>query len=747
MDITDSLLAEEEEEEEEEFHSLLLQHRRKSKEGGGFGGFGLSPALCRAIAFKGFKVPTPIQRKCIPPILQGRDVVGMARTGSGKTAAFVLPMVEKLKAHGARAGARGVILAPSRELALQTAHVVKEFCKGTDLKSVLVVGGDSLEDQFAMLAGKPDIVLATPGRFLHVKVEMQLDLSSVEYMVFDEADRLFEMGFGQQLAEILHALPAVRQTLLFSATLPKSLVELAKAGLSDPLLVRLDVDTKISTDLQSAFFSLRPSETDGALLFLLAHHIHMPIGENVVGPEGRKRKRHSSAATSPHSTIIFASTKHHVEYLLALLQRHGYAVSYVYGSLDQTARLQQIDRFRQGVTSILLVTDVAARGIDIPMLSNVINYSFPSQPKNFVHRVGRTARAGRTGWSFSFVHPNDAAYLIDLQLFLGRNLVFEGNADYTSDVVLGRLPREELDQALEGVAASLAQDTELSSLREVANRSQEMYLRSRPAASGESMKRARGLLRMHWESLNPLFHNPGATDHGANSLLSQILDFKPHETVFEIGKRGTSSEASQLMKRRRVRVVQRMEKTVDDFAAKDHDENYISYQAPDSFEKSYSLNESGDRLAAARMELLPDDMAGGKKRWDAKQKKFVMRDNDFDGSKNGKKTIRGESGARIPASYRSGRYDAWKSANKDTLPTPAKAGSRFRHHKKTAPKPADKARDDYHVRKQRYEKAKEEGRVPGGGPQSEIKSSEAIGKARKVKELRRQKNARPARRR
>lgn len=184
----------------------------------------------------------------------------MARTGSGKTAAFVIPMIEKLRAHSSKFGARALILSPSRELAIQTLKVVKELGRGTDLKAVLLVGGDSLEEQFSSLSANPDIVIATPGRFLHLKVEMNLDLSSIKYVVFDEADRLFEMGFATQLTEILHALPPSRQTLLFSATLPASLVEFARAGLQDPSLVRLDADTKMSPDLEIAFFSVKGAE-------------------------------------------------------------------------------------------------------------------------------------------------------------------------------------------------------------------------------------------------------------------------------------------------------------------------------------------------------------------------------------------------------------------------------------------------------------------------------------------------------
>lgn len=331
---------------------------RTVKKGGGFQVMGLNANLLKAIARKGFSVPTPIQRKTIPVIMDDKDVVGMARTGSGKTAAFVIPMIEKLKSHSATFGARALIMSPSRELALQTLKVVKEMGRGTDLRSVLLVGGDSLEDQFAMMAGNPDIVIATPGRFLHLKVEMDLDLSSIRYVCFDEADRLFEMGFAAQLTEILHGLPSNRQTLLFSATLPKSLVEFARAGLQEPSLVRLDTESKISPDLQNAFFSVKSSDKEGALLHILHNVIKMPTGLTEVtqrfkaeaeDPKNRKRKRPHSGKSiykeSPteHSTIVFAATKHHVDYLYSLLIEAGFATSYAYGSLDQLARKIQVE--------------------------------------------------------------------------------------------------------------------------------------------------------------------------------------------------------------------------------------------------------------------------------------------------------------------------------------------------------------------------------------------------------------------
>ncbi|KAI1658016.1 ATP-dependent RNA helicase dbp10 [Daldinia decipiens] len=536
------------------------------KKGGGFQAMGLNANLLRAITRKGFSVPTPVQRKAIPLIMQRKDVVGMARTGSGKTAAFVIPMIERLRAHSATVGARALILSPSRELAIQTLKVVKEFSRGTTLNCVLLVGGDSLEEQFGAMTTNPDIVICTPGRFLHLKVEMSLDLSSIQYVVFDEADRLFEMGFAAQLTEILHALPASRQTLLFSATLPASLVEFARAGLQDPSLVRLDAETKISPDLQSAFFSVKGAEKEGTLLHILNDIIKMPTGlpEGVQAEPDRhakKRKRGSDAPRvrekpTEHSTIIFAATKHHVEYLQSLLGESGFAVSYVYGSLDQTARKEQVENFRRGRSNILVVTDVAARGIDIPILANVINYDFPPQPKIFVHRVGRTARAGQRGWSYSLVRDMDAPYLLDLQLFLGKKLVLgkEGKdaANFAEDITVGAPVRSKVETNVEWLNKVLGESEDISALRRVSEKAEKLYLRTRNSASSQSARRAKEIIKSKgWVQLHPIFGDElGAAEDARAEMLAKISGFKPHETIFEISRsaKAGKNDAADVMK-------------------------------------------------------------------------------------------------------------------------------------------------------------------------------------------------------
>ncbi|KAI9794458.1 MAG: ATP-dependent RNA helicase dbp10 [Peltula sp. TS41687] len=827
---------------------------RTVKKGGGFQAMGLSSTLLKAITRKGFSVPTPIQRKTIPLVLDGQDVVGMARTGSGKTAAFVLPMIEKLKAHSAKVGARALVLSPSRELALQTLKVIKELGRGTDLRSVLLVGGDSLEEQFGYMATNPDIIIATPGRFLHLQVEMALDLSSIRYVVFDEADRLFEMGFAAQLTEILHALPSSRQTLLFSATLPKSLVEFARAGLQEPHLIRLDAESKVSPDLESAFFTIKSSEKEGALLYLLNDVIRIPMGppQGAVSTEqdkvdNKKRKRNSdkppTESPTAHSTIVFVSTKHHVDYLASVLRHAGFAVSHAYGSLDQTARKMQVQNFRTGLTNILVVTDVAARGIDIPVLANVVNYAFPPQPKIFVHRVGRTARAGKRGRSYSLVTESDAPYLLDLQLFLGRKLIL-GNSDgemtdFAHNIVVGGLPRDALERNAELASKLLEEDTELGALRTVAGKGEKLYIRTRNHASIESAKRAKALVGSEgWTAVNQLFRKEKDTvGDERQSMLARVGNFRPQETVFEIGKRGNGGVAAEVMQRRRVTIEKRKktQQTSDhtdlDKAANENtgaagieeekdpdaavhidfdqfssceEELEITYDDPDPYNDkpsneawkdsehfmSYaplSTNAVEDRgygvhsgsyntgsqnanfVEAARgaaMDLTNDEAAKGFAepsrsrglRWDKKSKKYVAKANDEDGSK-GTKFIKGESGQKLAASFRSGRFDAWRKSNKisrlprtgenETTTTAYTIGKRFKHKQERVPKQADKFRDNFHKQKARVKEAKEKrvGKFKDGHGRPELKSVTDVAKQRRLKEKRREKNARPARKR
>ncbi|KAF6780013.1 hypothetical protein AHF37_00447, partial [Paragonimus kellicotti] len=405
--------------EVKEARELVTSMNRKKKKSGGFQVMGFSHSIFKGLARKGYKLPTPIQRKTIPVILTGRDVVAMARTGSGKTAAFLLPMLEKLQRHVAT-GPRALILCPTRELAMQTLSFTKELGKFTGLIAAVVLGGDRMEDQFAALHSCPDIIIATPGRLLHILMEMNFNLKTIEYVVFDEGDRLFEMGFAEQLSETLHRLPHDRQTLIFSATLPSNLIEFARSGLTDPMLIRLDVDKKLSQNLKLAHISCLSDDKTAVLVYLLKHVIP------------RKQQ-----------VVVFFATKHHVEFFQMFLTEVGQSCTSVHSGLDSLARNMAIKQFKAGSIRVLLVTDVAARGMDIPLLDNVINYHFPPLPKLFLHRVGRVARAGRNGMAYSLVDPGEVPYLFDVFVFLGRNLQTAGPipSNQCMNDYIGRAPR------------------------------------------------------------------------------------------------------------------------------------------------------------------------------------------------------------------------------------------------------------------------------------------------------------------
>ena len=528
--------------------------KRKKGGGGTFDAMGLLPDVLRGVKRKGYRLPTPIQRKAIPPVLMGRDVVAMARTGSGKTAAFVVPMLQRLRERDSSASTRALILSPTRELALQTHKVCKELGRYLSLHYTLVVGGDALEAQFAAIEASPDVIVATPGRLLHHLSEMEgFSLRSVEYCVLDEADRCFEMGFREQISVIMGGLSPARQTLLFSATMPKLLAEFASAGLREPALIRLDKDNKLSPDLHLEFVLVREADKPAALLHML-----------------------QSVVPSDQQTLVFLPTKHTCEYLAELLLFHGVEPSVVYGAMDQTARKIQVARFRAKRTSILLTTDVAARGIDIPLLDNVVNYDTPGTAKLFVHRAGRAARAGRAGTAYTFGCPDEVPYVVDLHLFLGRKLVAAGSgavgaAEPSTDErsVLGRVPQAVLDAANEQVRAASAQSNTVAALVQPAARALKLYLKTRPSASAESARRAKPLKDA---GLQPMFlQSAAAVDAGAGAgtigggaegarayyeqmasaeaeaerMRAAMRNFRPNQTVLETRHLGANSKARE----------------------------------------------------------------------------------------------------------------------------------------------------------------------------------------------------------
>ncbi|XP_077016011.1 ATP-dependent RNA helicase DDX54 [Tamandua tetradactyla] len=679
----------------------MVRAQNKKKKSGGFQSMGLSYPVFKGIMKKGYKVPTPIQRKTIPVILDGKDVVAMARTGSGKTACFLIPMFERLKTRSAQTGARALILSPTRELALQTMKFTKELGKFTGLKTALILGGDKMEDQFAALHENPDIIIATPGRLVHVAVEMNLKLQSVEYVVFDEADRLFEMGFAEQLQEIINRLPEGHQTVLFSATLPKLLVEFARAGLTEPVLIRLDVDAKLNEQLKTAFFHVREDAKPAALLHLL---------RNVVRPQDQ--------------TVVFVATKHHAEYLSELLAAQRVTCTHIYSALDQTARKINLAKFIHSQCSALIVTDLAARGLDIPLLDNVINYSFPAKGKLFLHRVGRVARAGRSGTAYSLVAPDEVPYLLDLHLFLGRSLTLarsqpEPPGEVAADGMLGRVPQGVLDDEDGGLRSALEASLELRGLGRVAHNAQQQYVRSRPAPSPESIRRAKEL-DLAGLGLHPLFTLRFKEDELQQlRLVDSIKNYRSRATVFEINasSRDLSSQVMRAKRQRDRRAIARFqegrrerqeslpspapnhpalpeleeagESVEDNFAAvvsrkrlqlrpdgaskrrreetRQRDQDFYVPYRPKDFDSERGLSVSGtfeQQAAGAVLDLMGDEaqnLSQGRQqlKWDRKKKRFVGQSGQED-----KKKIKTESGRYISSSYKRDLYQKWKQKQK-----------------------------------------------------------------------------------
>ncbi|KAF3440128.1 hypothetical protein FNV43_RR18406 [Rhamnella rubrinervis] len=743
---------------------LKRQEKQKKKaKSGGFESLGLSSDVFRAIKRKGYKVPTPIQRKTMPLILAGNDVVAMARTGSGKTAAFLIPMLERLKQHVPQSGVRALILSPTRDLALQTLKFTKELGRFMDLRTSLLVGGDSMESQFEELAQSPDIIIATPGRLMHHLSEVEdMSLRSVEYVVFDEADCLFGMGFAEQLHKILMQLSENRQTLLFSATLPSALAEFAKAGLRDPQLVRLDLETKISPDLKLMFFTLRQEEKHAALLYLIREQI-----------------------SSGEQTLIFVSTKHHVEFLNVLFKEEGIEPSVCYGEMDQDARKIHVSRFRARKTMLLIVTDVAARGIDIPLLDNVINWDFPPKPKIFVHRVGRAARAGRTGTAFSFLTSEDMPYLLDLHLFLSKPIRAAPTEDEVlqdmdgvlskieqaianGETVYGRFPQTVLDLVSDRVRETIDSSADLTSMVKTCTNAFRLYSKTKPLPSKESIRRSKELPR---EGLHPIFKNVLAGGELMALAFSERLKaFRPKQTILEAegeaakSKRlqGPSSHWVDVMKKKReihekiIHLVHQqrsnnnVEKEVEcETSSKEKkkkeagskrkaqsfkDEEYYISPVPKNHlsEAGLSVRANGEfgsnRLESAVLDLVADDSAGMQRQksvyhWDKRSKKYIKLNNGERVTASGK--VKTESGAKVKAN-RTGIYKKWKERSHNKISFKGTSGE----------EEAEEARGGHGFRDNRNRKfkdGKKQRSMPNAHVRSEIKNLEQVRKERQKK--------------
>jgi superfamily II DNA/RNA helicase len=351
-----------------------------------FSQLGLSPAILSAVAETGYTTATPIQAQAIPVALAGRDVLGIAQTGTGKTAAFTLPLIERLSTGRARARMpRALVLAPTRELADQVAEQFRKYAKNTKLSWVLLIGGVSMGDQVAALNKGVDVLIATPGRLLDLFERGKMLLTGVELMVVDEADRMLDMGFIPDIERIFKLTPPKRQTLFFSATMPPEITRLTTQFLKDPTRIEVSRPAQTADTITQYLVRIPSSEPKAKRAALRA----------LVGREDVK------------NGIVFCNRKSEVDVVAKSLKTHGFDAAPIHGDLDQSLRMKTLAAFRSGELKLLVASDVAARGLDIPDVSHVFNYDVSHHADDYVHRIGRTGRAGKLGQAFMIVTPAD----------------------------------------------------------------------------------------------------------------------------------------------------------------------------------------------------------------------------------------------------------------------------------------------------------------------------------------------------
>ncbi|MEK6694096.1 MAG: DEAD/DEAH box helicase [Nitrospirota bacterium] len=358
-----------------------------------FNNLGLSEAILRDIAKTGFTEPTPIQAQAIPPGLEGRDVLGCAQTGPGKTAAFAIPMVERLAA-GPKGHPRALILAPTRELAIQIQETIDKLGRSQRIFATTVVGGADMNAQIRGLRQRPDIIVATPGRLLDHMWNGTISLLKMQILVLDEADRMLDMGFAPQINQILEALPEERQTLLFSATIPTNVADLVRASVKDPVRVTIGKSATAADRAEQALHHTTREDKTKLLLSLLD--------------------------ADRDSVLVFTRTKHGADRLGRALGSAGHKVATIHGDRSLSQRRAALEGFRRGTFRVLVATDVAARGIDVANIGHVVNYDMPNSPEDYIHRIGRTARVKASGRATSFITSEDHIGLRAIEKLLGQ---------------------------------------------------------------------------------------------------------------------------------------------------------------------------------------------------------------------------------------------------------------------------------------------------------------------------------------
>lgn len=365
-----------------------------------FSDLALDPRVLQAVVESGYEIPTPIQAQAIPPALLGQDVLGIAQTGTGKTAGFTLPMITLLGQGRARARMpRSLVLAPTRELAAQVAESFDKYAKYTKLTKALLIGGVSFGDQDKLIDRGVDVLIATPGRLLDHFERGKLLLTGVQIMVVDEADRMLDMGFIPDIERIFQMTPKTRQTLFFSATMAPEIERITNAFLNNPAKIEVARQATTNTSIEQKLFAFTPTRKDRSFTEKRA------VLRALINGEGE----------SLTNAIVFCNRKMDVDVVAKSLKAHGFHAAPIHGDLDQSVRTKTLDEFRDGSLRLLIASDVAARGLDIPAVSHVFNFDVPSHPEDYVHRIGRTGRAGRLGKAFTISVPSDDKYLGNIE--------------------------------------------------------------------------------------------------------------------------------------------------------------------------------------------------------------------------------------------------------------------------------------------------------------------------------------------
>ena len=376
---------------------------------GPFFDMGIDARINANITAMGLTTPTPIQTQGIPHVVEGRDVLGLAQTGTGKTAAFGLPMLTRLIKFGKKPDpktCRALILAPTRELATQIATNIDAYAEGTPIRSFRVVGGASINVQTERMSRGVDVLIATPGRLMDLIERRAIDLSATTYLVLDEADQMLDIGFIHTLRKIAKMLPPERQTLMFSATMPKLMQELSDTYLTNPVKVAVNPPGQAAKKIDQGVHFI----PQGDKATLLSEYMSKHVGE---------------------LAMVFGRTKHGCEKLAKLLDKWGFKVAAIHGNKSQGQRERALASFRAGETHVLVATDVAARGLDIPEVAHVYNYDLPNVPENYVHRIGRTARAGRDGRAVAFCAPAEMGELRAIEKAMKTEIAVIGGHPWT----------------------------------------------------------------------------------------------------------------------------------------------------------------------------------------------------------------------------------------------------------------------------------------------------------------------------